>query len=132
MHASVSIPAHSQSAIASVIEQMADVSPPTHAGWSGGGKLIGAEGGDTGASGGGGVGGGIGDSISDSGGGDEGGVGESTSGSGEATSERRCSLESAFAPSRRRAFTRWSRNGAASLRSIVVAVQSTSRAPCST
>ena len=91
MHASVSIPAHLQSAIASVIEQMADVSPPTQAGWSGGGKLIGAEGGDTGASGGGGVGGGIGDSISDSGG-DEGlggggegggGVGGSGEGGGE-------------------------------------------------
>jgi hypothetical protein len=64
-HASVSIPAHLQSAIASVTEQMTDVSLPTHAGWSGGGELIGAEGGDTGVSGGGGVGGGIGDSISD-------------------------------------------------------------------
>ena len=68
-HASVSTPAHLQSAIASVTEQTADVSLLSHAGWSGGGKLVGAIGGGIGGSisvsGGGGVGGGIGDSISD-------------------------------------------------------------------
>eukprot|EP00964_Phaeocystis_antarctica_P101906 scaffold67359_cov80-Phaeocystis_antarctica.AAC.5 len=45
---------------------------------------------------------------------------------------RTATAAAAFTPSRRRAFARWSRNGTASLRSIVVAVQSASAAPCST
>ena len=69
----------------------------------------------------------------------DGGIGggsESTSDSGE-TSERRCSsARSAASPSElssgcgtRRASTRWSRNGAASLRSTMVAIQSAFGAP---
>eukprot|EP00964_Phaeocystis_antarctica_P000345 scaffold185_cov64-Phaeocystis_antarctica.AAC.2 len=59
-------------------------------------------------------------------------AGESISSSGEAASERRCSFSrSAASPSEltlgvstRRASTRWLRNGAASLRSTMVAAQS--------
>eukprot|EP00964_Phaeocystis_antarctica_P041570 scaffold23772_cov63-Phaeocystis_antarctica.AAC.4 len=67
------------------------------------------------------------------GGGNEGGGGgESTSGSGEAASERRCfsawpaasRSELASGVSTRPVSARWSRNGAASLRSTTVAAQS--------